>query len=470
MSGMKDPATKIHQGIQYAATVLDTVGNTPLVQLSRLAHGYAPLVLAKVESFNPGRSVKDRIGIHMVEKAEQAGTLTKGGTIVEATSGNTGLGLAMAAALKGYRCVCVMPDKASQEKRDTLKAYGARVVICPTNVPADSPDSYYEVARRLSREIPSAILANQYFNPDNPEAHYLTTGPEIWEQTAGKLTHFVAGVGTGGTISGTGKFLKEKNPNVQIVGADPVGSILAHYHRTGEMCDAHSYLIEGIGEDIIPGNVHFEYIDEMVTITDREAYQMTRRLSREEGLFSGSSAGCAVAAALKVAARLGPEAVMVVLLPDTGDRYLSKAHSDAWLSDNGLLEPEEITALTLLRMKKSQDLPALLTVRTDEPVRVALGLIRRHNISQVPVLDAVGQVVGTVQEPSLMEKLIEGSALLEQPLSAVMEAPLPRIGAEESLSHAARSFAHGVNAVLVEENGRVVGILSRIDLIGYVAK
>lgn len=463
-------AQHVESGIQYGETILDTIGNTPLVRLSRLAAGYAPLVLAKLESFNPGRSNKDRIGRHIIEQAEKRGELKPGATIVEATSGNTGLGLAMTALLKGYRCVCVMPDKMSQEKRDLLKAYGARIVICPTNVAPESPESYYEVAKRLAREIPGGFLANQYHNPDNPGAHYLTTGPEIWRQTAGQITHYVAGVGTGGTISGVAKYLKEQNPKVRIIGADPIGSILTEYHRSGKMSEAHSYLIEGIGEDIIPGNVHFQYIDEMIQVNDREAYQLTRRLSREEGIFCGSSSGCAVVAALKVASRLKPEDVLVVLLPDTGERYLSKAHSDAWLSDNGLLEPEEITVGTLLRMKKGSELPALVTVRHDEPVRVGLGLIRRHNVSQLPVLDQQGKVVGTVQEASLMQMLIEGQALLEQPMSGVMEAPLPRIGTDDTLGKAARDFAGGTNALLVEENGRLIGIISRIDLIGYVAK
>ncbi len=467
------------RGLRFAASILETIGNTPLVRLNKLTRGLKrdgrePLVLAKVESFNPGGSVKDRIGRHIVERAEQSGALKPGGTIVEATSGNTGLGLAMSAAVKGYRCVCVMPDKMSQEKRDLLKAYGARVVICPTNVPPDSPESNYETAKRIARETPGGFLANQYFNPHNPETHYLTTGPELWEQTGGRITHFVASMGTGGTISGTGRYLKEMNPSVQVIGADPVGSILAEYFRTKTMAEAKSYLVEGIGEDIIPGSTHFEYIDDVITIGDRESFRYTRRLSREEGILCGGSAGTAVAAALQVASRADRDAVIVVILPDTGERYLSKAHNDTWLRDNGMLEPEDLRVSDFL-YKKVSEIPTLLTLGRDEPLRRALALVREHNVSQIPVMDSQGNCVGTVLESTLMSSLIDGRARLEDPIWGMMEAALPLVGAEEPLSNAVGFLSAGTSAVLVEDRGadegnRLVGILSRFDLIEFVAK
>ncbi|HTS01637.1 MAG TPA: pyridoxal-phosphate dependent enzyme, partial [Thermoanaerobaculia bacterium] len=390
-------APKTPPGLRYHESILETVGNTPLVRLRSVAKGVKPLVLAKLESFNPGKSNKDRVGIHIVEMAERDGTLRKGGTIVEATSGNTGLGLALAAVVKGYKCVCVMPDKVGQEKRDILKAHGARVVITPTSAPPGSPERYTEVAKRLATEIPGGFLANQYFNPHNSEIHYLTTGPEIWSDTAGRVTCYVASLGTGGSTSGAGRYLKERNPAIRVVGVEPVGSILGEYQRTGRMIEPHPYLVEGIGQEIIPGNVQFGVIDEILTVTDRESFRLMRRLSREEGIFVGGSSGTALAGALEAAERLTTDDVVVVVLPDTGERYLSKFHSDAWLADHGMLDAADLSVGDLLRQKAAGgDLPALLTLAPTDPVRAALALIRKHHVSQLPVVDAAGQVVGTV--------------------------------------------------------------------------
>jgi cystathionine beta-synthase len=322
--------------VKYADSILDTIGNTPLVKLNRVTDGVKCTVLAKLEQFNPGGSVKDRIGIHMIRAEIEKGTLKPGGTIVECTSGNTGLGLALAASIMGYKCVFTMPDKVPVEKEYMLKAYGAEVIRCPTNVAPESPESYYSVAKRLVKERPGAILGNQYHNPMNPDAHYRTTGPEIWRDTQGEIDYFVTGVGTGGTISGTGRYLKEQNPKVKVVGADPVGSILTHYFYHKEMIEPHQYLIDGIGEDFIPSTCQFQYVDDMILVEDRESLIMTRRLAREEGLLVGSSSGAALVAALKVARDLDADKIMVVLIPDTGERYLSKVHSEKWLAEHDL--------------------------------------------------------------------------------------------------------------------------------------
>lgn len=460
---------KTDSSLRYSENILGTVGDTPLVRINALARGLKPLILAKLESFNPGRSNKDRVGIHIVEQAEKDGTLKPGGTIVEATSGNTGLGLALAAAVKGYACVCVMPDKVGQEKRDILKAHGARVVITPTSAPPGSPERYTEVAKRLASEIPGGFLANQYFNPSNPEIHYRTTGPEIWRDTAGKVTCYVASIGTGGSTSGTGRYLKEQNPNVKVIGAEPVGSILGEYQRTGKLAESQPYLVEGIGQEIIPGNVHFDVIDEILTVSDRETFHTMRRLSREEGIFVGGSSGTALVAALRVAERLTKDDIVVVMLPDTGERYLSKFHSDSWLADRGMLDASELRVGDLLRQKThGAELPALVTLKPEDPIRVALSLIRKHHVSQLPVMTEAGSV-GTVNEPALMAALLDGTASLEGPVAGIMEATLPVLPAEEPVSTAARLLTSG-HAVLVSDRGALVGILSRIDLIGYVAR
>ena len=467
---MPEPLSPPPSELRYAASILETVGNTPLVRLNAVTKGLEPLVLAKLESFNPGKSNKDRVGIHIVEMAEREGTLRPGGTIVEATSGNTGLGLALAAVVKGYKCVCVMPDKVGQEKRDILKAHGARVVITPTSAPPGSPERYTEVAKRLASEIPGGFLANQYFNPHNAEIHYLTTGPEIWRDTAGRVTCFVASLGTGGSTSGAGRFLKERNPAIRVIGVEPVGSILGAYQRTGRLVESAPYLVEGIGQEIIPGNVQFQFIDEILAVPDRESFHMMRRLSREEGIFVGGSSGTAVAAALKVAARLTSADVVVVILPDTGERYLSKFHSDAWLADNGMLDPADLRVGDLLRQKASGgDLPSLLVLRPSDRVRSALALIRTHHVSQLPVVTEGGDVVGTVVEPRLLAAVLDGRATPEDEVVAVMEERLPALSADEPVAAAARMLASG-HALLVEDKGRTVGILTRIDLIGYASR
>jgi cystathionine beta-synthase len=323
------------RSVKYAGDVLGTIGNTPLVRLNKVTAGLACTVLGKLEFFNPGGSVKDRIGIHMIQEEVRKGNLKPGGTIVECTSGNTGLGLALAASILGYKCVFTMPDKVPMEKEYMIKAYGAEVVRCPTEAAPDSPESYYNVAKRIAEER-GGVLSNQYHNPMNPDAHYRTTGPEIWRDTAGQVDMFVGGMGTGGTVSGIGRYLKEQNPKVRVIGVDPEGSILAHYFKTREMNEAHQYLVDGIGEDFVPSTCQFEYVDDMITVKDPESLVMTRRLAREEGLLVGSSSGAAVVGALEAARDLGPDAIVVVLIPDTGERYLSKVHSHAWLEKNGI--------------------------------------------------------------------------------------------------------------------------------------
>lgn len=449
--------------------ILQTIGQTPLVRLRRVCEGIPASVYAKVEAFNPGGSVKDRIGIHIIEQAERAGLLKPGGTIVESTSGNTGCGLAIAAAVKGYKVVLTMPDKMSREKISLLKAYGARVVVTPTAVPPESPESYYEVAKRIVRETPGAFHANQYFNPDNPEIHYLTTGPEIWEQLDGRVDAFVAGMGTGGTISGTGRFLKERNPSVKIVGADPDGSILKEHFETGSHGPARSYLVEGIGEDIIPGTLDFRVIDSIVTIGDRESFHVARRMAREEGILCGGSAGTAVAAALRVAREMREGDTLVVLIPDTGERYLSKFHNDEWLRDNRMAELEYARAGDALR-GKSGALPAVVAIRKCDPLREALFAIRAHNISQLPVVDDAGEPIGTILESNLLSGLLEGRLHLDDPAGERMDPTLPRISTSAPAADAARLLAGRSPAVLVEEEGRIVGILTRFDLIEYVAQ
>src|SRR6266852_5238780 len=347
--------------IQYHENILGTLGNTPLVRLNKITHGYKGYYFAKVETFNPGGSVKDRIGVEIIEEAEREGRLRPGGTIVEATSGNTGLGLAIAAAIKGYKCVFTMPDKMSIEKILLLRAFGAEVIVTPTAVPHDSPESYTEVAKRVVRETPNSILANQYFNPKNPESHYKTTGPEIWDQTGGQIDYFVCGVGTGGTITGAGKFLKEKNPNIKVVGIDPRGSILREYFYTNKYSPVlKTYKVEGIGQDWLPGTLNFEVIDDMVEANDKESFLMARRLTREEGIFVGGSAGTAMAGGLKFAERMKDNDVMVVLLPDTGERYLSKVYNDDWMRENGFLLPEKLTVRFVLQ-GKAKTLPPLIS-------------------------------------------------------------------------------------------------------------
>jgi cystathionine beta-synthase len=459
--------SRVLDGVRYHESVLETVGCTPLVRIRSLARACPAPVLAKLEFFNPGGSVKDRIGLAMVEAAERDGHLRPGGTIVECTSGNTGVGLAMVAAVRGYRTVFVMPDKVSSEKVNLLKAFGAEVVLAPTAVAPDSPESYYSVAKRIAAERPGAFLMNQYHNPANPEAHYRTTGPELWEQTAGRITHFVAGMGTGGTISGTAKYLKEKNPRVRIVGADPVGSILQHYHRTREIIEAHPYKIEGVGEDFIPSATDFSLVDEVIQCNDRDGLNLARRLAREEAIFVGGSSGMAAWVAIEVAKRAGPNDLVVVLLPDTGERYLTKVHNDAWMRDNHLLDPAA-TSVHDVVTGKGRMIPRLLSVQAGEPARRALALIEQHNVSQVPVLKG-GEVVGTLHDNDLLRRVLGDAAALDQPVEQMMAEPLPVVRSDEPMEAVTRLLAARNAAVLVSDGGQVVGILTRFDMLQFIA-
>lgn len=453
--------------VEYFHDILEAIGRTPLIQLNHVTKGYKPLILAKAEFLNPGGSVKDRIGILMIEAAEKKGLLTPGATIIEPTSGNTGIGLALVAALRGYRCIFTIPDKQSQEKINLVKALGARVVVCPTAVPPDHPDSYYKVAERLNKEIPNSFLPYQYYNPANPEAHFRTTGPEIWEQTDGKVTHFVCGMGTGGTISGVGKFLKQKRKKVKVIGVDPLGSVLKDFFYTKEMTKPHTYKIEGIGEDFIPGTTWFDVIDDVVKVGDKEAYLMTRRLAREEALLVGSSSGAAVVGALKVAEDLDKDDVLVVLLPDTGERYLSKAHSEEWLREHGFLEEPAAPLAAIL--KRKERLQGVIVARADMSLREAVDLMREYDISQLPVV-AKGKVVGSVREDVLIDRLLKDKKAAERAVREVMGKPFPIVDPGTSLEKIYRMLLRGSPAVLVGTGAKLEGIVTRIDVIEYLAE
>jgi len=394
--------------------------------------------------------------------------LKSGGTIVEATSGNTGLGLAIASAVKGYRCICTMPDKMSIEKIRILRAYGAEVIVTPTAVPHESAESYTEVAKRIVRETPNSILANQYYNPRNPEAHYKTTGPEIWEQTGGQIDYFVAGIGTGGTISGVGRYLKEKNPHVKIIAGDPKGSILRDYFYTKKISPAFKvYQVEGIGQDFIPGVLHFQFIDEVLEVSDKESFLLARRLTREEGIFVGGSSGTALAAALKTAEQLSETDVMVVLLADSGERYLSKMYNDDWMRENRFLIPERITVRFIHESKKA--LPRLISIDPVATVRKALDVLNQNNISQLPVLDN-GQSVGSVDESDLMSAALENPALFDTPVNTLMKPSFPKVHLDELVNQAIQLLSKRHPAVLVEDVGKIVGILTRYDVIEYMSR
>lgn len=448
-------------------SILETVGNTPLIKLNRVTKDIKATVLAKVEFFNPAGSVKDRIAFSIIEAAEKDGTLKPGGTIVEATSGNTGAGLALVAALKGYKAVFTMPDKMSAEKVRVLKAYGADVIVTPTAVPPNSPESYYEVAKKVVRDTPNAILANQYFNPENPLTHYRSTGPEIWKQTDGKIDTFVAGVGTGGTISGTGKFLKEKNRNIKVIGADPVGSIIKEYFYTKKMIEATPYKMEGVGEDIIPGTLDFQYIDEVIDANDKDSFIMARRMSREEGIFIGGSGGLAVVVALKVAKDLPEDKMVVVLLPDSGERYLSKIYSDEWMQENRFLDLEKISLERVLEMKDAS-LKKLIYVSPTDPVKEALLKIKEFHISQLPVIDNK-KSIGRLEEAELMSKVIEESSLLESPVKTVMQKSFPVVNKNANIEDVKKYLSEKYAAVLIGDNGELSGIITKSDLLEFIA-
>jgi cystathionine beta-synthase len=451
---------------KYSKNVLETIGRTPLIKLNKVTKGLKATVLAKAECFNPGGSVKDRIGVKMIEDAVAKGELKPGGTIVECTSGNTGAGLALVAAVMGYKAVFTMPDKMSQEKIRLLKSYGAEVITCPTAVPPDSEESYYSVAKRIVEETPNSLFANQYFNPVNPLAHYETTGPEIWEDTGGKIDCFVAGVGTGGTISGVGRYLKEKNPTVQIVGADPEGSILREFFYTKKMGHARPYLVEGIGEDIVPSAFEYQYVDDVVTVGDRDSFNMARRLSREEGLMVGGSCGSAVVVALGVAAKLGKGKIVVVLLPDSGERYLSKFHSDEWMRENRMLDAKQLSVRDFLQAK-STELPPVAYVQTTESVHTALAQMREFGVTQLPVKRGE-EWVGRVLEGELLDQLLAGTVAGEQPVASLMDDPFPILSIDAHYADALKLFSSGNMAILVMEDGDTKGILTKADLVEYM--
>ena len=454
--------------MQYANTLLDLIGNTPLVRLNRTTDGATPLVLAKVEYMNPGGSVKDRIAVRMIDAAEQSGELQPGGTIVEPTSGNTGVGLALVAQQRGYKCVFVCPDKVSEDKRNVLKAYGAEVVVCPTAVAPEHPDSYYNVSDRLSKE-PGAWKPDQYSNPNNPRSHYEQTGPELWAQTDGRITHFVAGVGTGGTISGIGRYLKEQNPDIQIVGADPVGSV----YSGGS---GRPYLVEGVGEDFWPETYDRSIADRIIEISDADSFEMTRRLAREDGLLVGGSSGMAAKAAIQLAHEIDdPEAVIVVLLPDSGRGYLTKVFNDDWLAQYGFLASGgvEQSIGEVLRAKRG-DIPDLVHTHPNETIAEAVHILREYGVSQMPVVRAeppvmAAEVAGSVSERVLLDALYAGKAKLVDPVEDHMSGPLPTVGASVPVGEAVAALENA-DALLVQEDGRPIGVLTRQDLLAFLAR
>ena len=454
--------------MQVSDSLIDLVGNTPLVRLGRMAAGLAPQVIAKVEYFNPGGSVKDRIALAMVEAGERDGLIGPGGTIVEPTSGNTGVGLAIVANQRGYKCLFVMPDKMSAEKIAVLRAYGAEVVVCPSAVAPEHPDSYYSVSRRLAAETPGGWNPNQYANPLNPAAHYATTGPEIWRQTDGLVTHFVAGIGTGGTISGAGRYLKEvSDGRVQVIGADPEGSVYSG--GTGR-----PYLVEGVGEDFWPDTYDRTIADRIIAISDRDSFLTTRRLAREEALLVGGSCGLAVAAALRLATELTADDVVVVLLPDSGRGYLSKIYNDEWMADYGFLTPDDSqpTVGEVLR-RKGSDLPELVHVHPQESVGSAIAILREYGVSQMPVVKEeppvmAAEVVGAVHERDLLDAVFADRAALDSPLGEHMSPPLATVGSGEALA-VAMAVLEAASAMLVLDDGKPVGILTRSDLLAFLA-
>lgn len=454
------------QGMRYFHSILDAIGNTPLVRLNRIASDVAPLVLAKMEMFNPGGSVKDRIGPAMIDFCEKQGLLRPGGTIVEPTSGNTGHGLAIAAAIKGYHCIFVMTDKVSEEKRSLLRAYGAEVVICPSSVTHDSPDYYKNVAYRLADEIPGACCPDQYSNPANPATHYTTTGPEIWRDTGGRISAFVAGIGTGGTISGVARYLKEVNPQVKIIGADPPGSVYS-----GD--SPKPYKVEGIGMDIFPRNYASDLVDEVIRIDDRSSFNWARRLAHEEGILTGGSAGTALGAALTYARRLTANDVVVVLLPDTGRGYLSKQFNDTWMRENDMLIPAENEQPTLrdvltYRRSQSRSMPLVVSVRPTDSIADAVELLRRYGISQTPVIED-GQMVGSLTEDLLLRRLASGEPLASSQVGEVQGPPFPVLEADTLTREAYTIFNTGQSAVAILSGGLLEGIVTKSDLLEFWA-
>ncbi|OIN57232.1 cystathionine beta-synthase [Arsenicibacter rosenii] len=458
--------------MNYHASIVDTIGNTPLVKLNKVTRGIQGTILAKVEYFNPGNSVKDRIAIRMIEDAEARGIIKPGGTIIEGTSGNTGMGLALAAIGKGYKCIFTMADKQSKEKIDILRAVGAEVIVCPTNVSPDDPRSYYSVAKRLNREIPNSLYPNQYDNLSNAAAHYDTTGPEIWRDTDGRITHLAAGVGTGGTLCGTAKFLKEKNPDVVSVGIDTYGSVFKKYKETGvfDEGEIYPYLTEGIGEDILPQNVDFSLIDQFVKVTDKDAAIMARRLSREEGLFVGWSCGSAVHGALEWARdHLTADDVMVIILPDHGTRYLAKIYNDVWMKDHGFLEDRTFkTARDIIHSKSHRggEQPSMLTtLGKSVTIAQAIQVLNRHSISQLPVVDENDHIVGSLTDSTILNKLIEDPSIKDRTVEEVMDKPFKFVGLDNTVDVLSSLIDRENKALLVRDEKEQVHIITQADLL-----
>lgn len=447
-------------------SILELFGKTPLVKLNHMTKDIKATVFAKMESMNPGGSVKDRIGLAMIEDAEKRGLLKPGGTIIEATSGNTGIGLALTSAVKGYKCIFTMTEKVSVEKRRYLQALGADVVICPMTAKHDTPEHYVSVAKRINADTPNSLFIYQYNNPSNPDAHYHTTGPELWEQTHGRITHFVGSLGTGGTVSGTGRFLKEKNPNIKIIAADPYGSIFKTYKESGIMTEGTPYLVEGIGQDMLPENVHFKYIDEIINITDKDSFHLSRRLGREEGIFSGGSTGTNLAAALRIAKDLDESGVVVFVVCDTGERYLSKHHSDEWMREKRLLEKDKTTIGVVFQTKLSGGLPNMISATATETIGEALARLEQYNVSQIPVLDE-NRSVGALTEADLMSMIIDDPATIDKKVSEVMGKPYPVIDESEDIRHGIQYLKESP-AILVSQYGRLIGILTRYDVLDFV--
>ena len=459
------------EAMDYYGSIMETIGDTPLVRLNSVSSDLPCTVLAKVEFFNPGGSVKDRIGVTIIEEAEQSGRLKPGGTIVEATSGNTGVGLAIAAAIKGYRCIFVMPDKMSQEKILLLRSFGARVVVTPTAVEPEDPRSYYSVANRLVAETPNAILANQYHNPVNPQSHYDATGPEIWRQTKGRITHFVAGMGTGGTISGCGRYLHEQNPHVKIIGVDPIGSILYELHRSGEYTKAEGYKVEGIGEDFLPTTTDLSQVDAIVQVNDRESFMMTRRLVREEGIFCGGSCGSAVAGALKYAREhnLGADDVMVIILPDSGSRYLSKVFDDDWMRENGFLERSWVDYRASDIHATKADM-RVITAKPTDLMSDVVARFKKHNISQMPVVDSGNKLLGIVTEIDLLNHMLLSNHVHkpDETIERIVDKNVPVVRPGTPLETLMAVLSNS-NVVIMVMDDQVQGILTKIDILDFLA-
>jgi cystathionine beta-synthase len=452
--------------MDYRHNILETIGNTPLVQLHRVVAGLPALVLMKVETFNPGHSIKDRMALKMLEDAEARGDIQPGGTIIECTSGNTGMGLALAAAVKGYKCIFTTTDKQSKEKVDLLRAVGAEVIVCPTNVEPEDPRSYYSVARRLSEELPNSYWCNQYDNLSNRQAHYETTGPEIWRQTEGKVTHLVVGVGTGGTISGTGRYLKEQNPKLKVWGIDTYGSVFKKYHETGEFDtkEIYPYITEGIGEDILPQNVDFKVIDLFEKVTDKDGAIMARRLAREEGLLLGYSAGSAVAGLLQLKDQLTKDDVVVVVIHDHGSRYVGKIYNDEWMRERGFLE-RELSVKDILANRKSSP---LITIQAEDTVRQAFNLMKEHDISQMPVMEN-GNILGSVTETAVLTYLLENPlGHSEEQVRAIMSDPFPVVSADLPFSQLSKYISRSIPAVMAQDKAGALHILTKYDIIQAV--